>query len=253
MAHPAAARAVSSGVRQATRIPGVIDPEILRSNVAAAREALDAAASTAGRPAGAVELLIAGKYIAPDEVPQVVAAGVERLGENRLQDLEAKREIAGDALSFDFIGHLQRRKAKSVLPVVRLIHSVDSPRLASEIASRAEGSVRVLVEVNIADEPTKGGVAPADMDEFLDTISELPDLSVGGLMVMPPAAEAPEDSRRWFSNARELAARLAAGSDSRHDLEDLSMGTSQDHLVAAEEGATIVRVGRGLIDPARVG
>lgn len=218
-----------------------------------ARAALDDAAARAGRAAGAVELLLAGKYIVADEVPQVLEAGVVRLGENRLQEMEEKAAIAGDRLGFDFIGHLQRRKVKSVLPAVRLIHSVDSARLAAEIAKRAEGGARVLVEVNIADEESKGGFPPREMDAFIETISELPELTIGGLMVMPPATDEPEDSRRWFAEARELAARLAATSDSRHDFGDLSMGTSQDFLVAAEEGATIVRVGRGLIEPARVG
>lgn len=231
----------------------MIDPDLLRGQLADARERLDEAAAHAGRPAGSVELLLAGKYIGVEELPQVLEAGVERLGENRLQEMQAKAEVAGDALAFDFIGHLQRRKVKTVLPLVRLIHSVDSPRLAAEIASRAEGGARVLVEVNIAREASKGGIASDDMDAFIDTVSELPGLRVGGLMVMPPAADDPEDSRRWFAEARELAARLADGSDSRHDFEVLSMGTSQDFLVAAEEGATIVRVGRGLIEPARVG
>ena len=230
----------------------MLDPDALRAALAESRAALDEAAARAGRPPGAIELLVAGKYVELEEIPQIIHAGVERLGENRLQEMEAKAALAGDALGFDFIGHLQRRKVKSVLPLVRLIHSVDSPRLAAEIARRAEGAVRVLVEVNIAREPSKRGVAPDEMDAFIDTLSEHPNLSVGGLMVMPPAAEDPEESRPWFARARELAARLADRSDSRHDFEVLSMGTSQDFLVAAEEGASIVRVGRGLIEPARV-
>jgi pyridoxal phosphate enzyme (YggS family) len=230
----------------------VIDPDILRSNVDQARAALAAAAARAGRDTDP-ELLLAGKYVAAAELPQLLEAGVTRLGENRLQELEEKVAVADGALEFDFIGHLQRRKVKAVLPLVRLIHSVDSTRLAAEIAGRAEGSVRVLVEVNIAQEASKSGILPSDMDAFIDTISDFSDLRLGGLMVMPPATDEPEDSRRWFAQARELAERLAVETDSRHDFGVLSMGTSQDFLVAAEEGATIVRVGRGLIEPARVG
>lgn len=228
-----------------------IDPQRLRAAIAETRERLDEAAGRAGRPPGSVELLIAGKYLPPEEVPALLEAGVTRLGENRLQDLQAKRAIAGDALSFDFIGHLQRRKVKAVLPLVHLIHSVDSAELAEEIARRAEGDVRVLVEVNIDEEPTKAGIHPSRLREFVHGISEHPGLVIGGLMVMPAPAAAAEDSRSAFARARGLLEDLAGEWHGRHDFRDLSMGTSQDHLVAAEEGATIVRVGRGLIERGR--
>jgi len=126
-----------------------IDPDRLRGAMAAMRARLDEAAARGGRPPGSVELLLAGKYVPAEEAPALVAAGVRLVGENRLQDMLAKRAIVGDALTFDFIGHLQRRKVRSVLPEVRLIHSVDSAELAGEIARRAEGEIRVLVEVNI--------------------------------------------------------------------------------------------------------
>ncbi|MCC6831199.1 MAG: YggS family pyridoxal phosphate-dependent enzyme [Thermoleophilia bacterium] len=228
-----------------------LDPDRLRAAIAETRERLDEAAVRGGRTPGAVELLVAGKYLPADEVPALLAAGVTRLGENRLQDLLAKRAAAGGALSFDFIGHLQRRKVREVLPAVRLIHSVDSAALAAEIAKRAEGDIRVLVEVNIDEEPTKAGITPARLRAFVDEISEHPNLVIGGLMVMPAPAAAPGDSRAAFARARELSAALAAEWRGRHDMRDLSMGTSQDHVVAAEEGATIVRVGRGLIERGR--
>lgn len=228
-----------------------LDPGRLRAAIAETRERLDDAAVRGGRARGTVELLIAGKYMSAADVPALLAAGVTRLGENRLQDLQAKRAAAGDALSFDFIGHLQRRKVKAVLPEVRLIHSVDSAELAGEIARRAEGDVRVLVEVNIDEEPTKAGITPARLRAFVDEISEHPNLVIGGLMVMPAPAAAPEDSRGAFARARELSVALAEEWRGRHDMRDLSMGTSQDHVVAAEEGATIVRVGRGLIERGR--
>lgn len=224
-----------------------LDPDRLRDAVAATRAALDEAAARGGRPAGSVELLVAGKYVPAEDAPALVAAGVTLIGENRLQDLRAKRAVLGDTVAFDFIGHLQRRKVKEVLGVVRLIHSVDSAGLAAEISRRAEGDVRVLVEVNIDEEPSKGGVPPGRLRAFVHDVSPHENLMIGGLMVMPAWTPTPEGSRRAFARARELAEGLRDEWRGRHDLRDLSMGTSQDHLVAAEEGATIVRVGRGLI------
>lgn len=229
----------------------MIDAERLRAVLAETRERLDEAAARSGRPAGAVELVLAGKYIAPEDTPALIAAGVEVVGENRLQDLQAKSAIAGGRLTFDFIGHLQRRKVRDVLPAVRLVHSVDSERLAAEIASRSEGPVRVLVEVNVAEEPNKGGIVPPRLRAFVDDVSARSDLVIGGLMAMPPQHTDAEMSRPHFAAVRRMAEDLATEWAGRHDFSDLSMGTSQDHLVAAEEGATMVRVGRGLLERVR--
>jgi PLP dependent protein len=230
-----------------------LDPNRLRAELAAVGERLQAAARRSGRPPEAVELLLAGKYIAPDEVPALLAAGVRRLGENRLQDLQAKSEAAAGGLEFDFIGHLQRRKVRAVLPMVRLIHTLDSTALAGEIAKRAEGPKRLLVEVNVGEEPTKPGIVPGDVRRFVDDVSQYPEVVIGGLMAMPPAQRDAERSRPYFVATRELAERLVGEWEGRHDFSDLSMGTSQDYVVAAEEGATIVRVGRGVIERARGG
>ena len=225
--------------------------EALREAHGEVRERVDAAASVSGRGPGEVEIVVAGKYIEPHEAPALVEAGIGLVGENRLQDLEAKRREVGDALTFDFIGHLQRRKVRDVLAQTRLIHSVDSARLAAEIAKRAEGAVRVLVEVNIAGELTKGGIVAAQISAFIEEISCHPDLEVGGLMAMPPAVTDPDDNRVHFAATRALRDDLRARWAGRHGFEELSMGTSQDYVVAVEEGATMVRVGRGLIDEAR--
>lgn len=225
--------------------------DALREAYAAVRERVDVAAVVSGRGPGEVEIVVAGKYIEPQEAPALVEAGVEIVGENRLQDLDAKRAEVGDAIVFDFIGHLQRRKVRDVLARTRLIHSVDSARLAAEIAKRAEGAVRVLVEVNIAEELTKGGIVAAQIPAFVEEISCHPDLEIGGLMAMPPAVTDPDDNRRHFAAARALRDDLRDGWAGRHGFEELSMGTSQDYVVAVEEGATMVRVGRGLIDGAR--
>jgi pyridoxal phosphate enzyme (YggS family) len=232
----------------------VTDPDpvaVLRARLARAREDLDAAAAVSGRPSGSVQVVVAGKYIPPEDTPLLIAAGVEVVGENRLQDLRAKAAIAGGALTFDFIGHIQRNKVRDIVPAVRLIHSLDSERLAAEIARRAEGEVRVLVELNIAEEATKGGIVPARLRAFVEDVSVHSDLVIGGLMAMPPKQSDAELNRAHFATTRQLAERLRAEWEGRHDFSDLSMGTSQDYLVAAEEGATMVRVGRGLLEGIR--
>lgn len=223
----------------------------LRARLEEVRMRLDEAAAVSGRPAGAVELVVAGKYIPAEEAPLLVAAGVGVIGENRMQDLRAKRDLVGDAVAFDFIGHVQRNKVRDILPAVRLIHSLDSERLAAEIARRGEGEVRVLVELNIAEESTKGGIVPPRLRAFVEDVSVHPDLVIGGLMAMPPKQSDAERNRRHFAATRRLAEELRREWGGRHDLRDLSMGTSQDYLVAAEEGATMVRVGRGLLEGVR--
>ena len=228
-----------------------LDPDLLAAAVAETRAAVDDAARVAGRDPGTVEIVVAGKYIDPADTPLLAPAGVTVLGENRLQDLRAKLDAGADGLVLDFIGHLQRRKVKEVLGAVRLIHSVDSASLAAEIAKRAEGEARVLVEMNADEQPGKGGVAPAQLHQFIEEISVHDNLTVGGLMVMPAATTTPEASRAAFARTREMATDLASRWAGRHDFADLSMGTSQDYLVAVSEGATKVRVGRGLIDRAR--
>lgn len=226
----------------------MIEPGRLREVLAETRSLLDEAAARGGRAPGAVELVLAGKYMPADDVPALLEAGVTVVGENRLGDLQEKAARAQGRLTFDFIGHLQRRKVRDVLPLVRLIHSVDSLRLAQEIASRSEGGTRVLVEVNVAEEPTKGGIVPPQLRAFVDDVSAQTDLVIGGLMAMPPSHSDAEMSRPHFAAVRRLADDLAREWDGRHDFRDLSMGTSQDYLVAAEEGATMVRVGRGLLE-----
>ncbi len=229
----------------------MIDADRLREVLEEARERLDEAAGRGSRPPGAVELVLAGKYIAAEDTEALIAAGVGVVGENRLQDLQAKAAVAGDRLTFDFIGHVQRRKVRDLVGVVRLVHSVDSLALAEEIARRSEGPTRVLVEINIAEEPTKGGIVPPRLRAFVDDVSARTDLVIGGLMAMPPLHPDAEMSRPHFAEVRRLAADLAEEWKGRHDVGDLSMGTSQDYLVAAEEGATMVRVGRGLLERLR--
>lgn len=181
-----------------------------------------------------VEVLAATKYVPLEEMGALAEAGVELVGENRLQDLEAKRERWGDAFTWDFIGNLQSRKVKRILPLARLIHSIASASALAQLERHGSDETEVLVEVNVAGEESKGGVSPAELGEF---ISRCP-VAVVGLMTMPPHAEEPEDSRPHFARLAELAAE--------HGLARLSMGTSQDWTVAVEEGATILRLGTTL-------
>ncbi len=228
-----------------------IDAVRLGAAVAAVREELAAAARVSGRDPDRVRLLVAGKYIAAEDTPALIAAGIDLIGENRLQQLQAKQDLVGDRVTFDFIGHLQRRKVREVLRRVRLIHSVDSLELAREIALRAEGPTRVLVEINADEEPSKAGITPSQLRQFVAEASSLGDLVIGGLMAMPSPTTRAEDSRAAFALVRDLRDALAVEWRGRHDFSDLSMGTSQDYVVAAQEGATIVRLGRGLIERGR--
>ncbi|HET9214104.1 MAG TPA: YggS family pyridoxal phosphate enzyme [Gaiellaceae bacterium] len=180
----------------------------------------------------AVTIVAATKYVSVDELETLAVAGVEVVGENRLQDLEAKHARYGDRFRWHFIGHLQSRKAKDVSRLCDLCHS-----LASRSAARRL-TIPALVEVNLAGEETKSGVAPEELDAFLAAAREA-GVDVRGLMTMPPLADDPEASRPYFRRLRELAAV--------HGLAELSMGTSQDYRVAAEEGATLVRVGSVLL------
>ena len=230
----------------------MIDPERLRTALSEAEARIADAAQRSGRRPGGVRIVLAGKYVAADQAPRLPAAGVRVSGERPTQDLEAKHAVLGDRVTFDFIGHLQRRKVRRVLPLVRLIHSVDSVDLVREIAARSGGPVRFLVQVNTSDEPTKGGIAPDDLAAFAAAAAEIPDAVIGGLMTLPPRSVRAEDARPYFASLRELRDRFAAEWAGRHDFRDLSMGTSQDFWVAVEEGATRVRIGRAMIDLAQV-
>ena len=171
-----------------------------------------------------VTIVAATKYVALEDMPALAEGGVAVVGENRAQDLEAKHERYGDLFRWHFIGHLQSRKAKTVNETCELCHSLDSESAARRL------TIPALVEVNLTGEPTKSGVAPDDLQHFLELYPD-----VRGLMTMPPATGDPESSRPWFRRLRDLA--------EAHGLRELSMGTSQDYRVAAEEGATFVRVG----------
>ena len=175
-----------------------------------------------------VTVVVATKYVSLEELGVVAEAGVEVVGENRAQDLQAKHERYGDTFRWHFIGHLQSNKVNVVNGICELVHSLDSESVARRL------TVPALLEVKLSREPSKAGVAPEEIDEWLVRVP-----SIRGLMTMPPLAGEPEASRPWFKRLRDLA--------ERHGLEELSMGTSQDWRVAVEEGATLIRVGSVLV------
>jgi PLP dependent protein len=191
-----------------------MSPEEIRTRYGQIRAEVGAAAT----------VVAATKYVSVDDMAALAEAGIEVVGENRAQDLEAKHAVYGDAFRWHFIGHLQSRKTKVVNRICELVHSLDSASAAQRL------EIPALVEVNLSGESTKSGVAPDDLPAFLALYGD-----VRGLMTMPPLAGDPEASRPYFRQLRALC--------ETHGLHELSMGTSQDYRVAAEEGATLVRVG----------
>jgi PLP dependent protein len=211
----------------------VLDPAVVERNLARVREQVGPD----------VEILAATKYVDVADMAALREGGVTLVGENRTDALLEKQERFADAFTWDFIGHVQSRKVRDLLGRVRLIHALDSMSACRQIQSRAAAPADCLLQVNVAGEDTKSGVAVAEVDTFLDEVAPLDRVRLCGLMTMPPFADDPEAARPWFSELRELRDRLRPQWQGRHDLAHLSMGTSQDYAVAAAEGATIVRVG----------
>jgi PLP dependent protein len=202
-----------------------LTPERVRANLERVRE----------RIGEDITVCAAVKYLPVEDLGALAAAGLEVVGENRAQELETKAQ-AHPELRWHFIGQLQSRKVKQIVGLVELIHSVASDSALRQLERHATPQTRILVEVNVAGEEGKAGIAPEALGDFL---ARAP-VPVDGLMTMPPFAEDPEDSRPHFARLAELAAE--------HGLKELSMGTSQDYAVAAQEGATIVRLGTVLYD-----
>lgn len=213
-------------------------------NLARVQERVARAAERAGRRPDGVLLIGVSKTVDVARIRAAVAAGVTTLGENRVQEAKSKIAELGRLAAWHLIGHLQTNKVKDALDLFDLIHSLDRLELARELERRAAAQGRVadaLLQVNVAAEASKGGVAPDAVGETLDLIGKLGHVRVRGLMTIPPEVERPEESRPWFRRLRELA--------ERHGLPELSMGMSGDFEVAIEEGATMVRVGTAIFGP----
>jgi PLP dependent protein len=221
----------------------------IAQRLAVVRRNIQGALERGGRSGERVRVLVATKYYAPERLAELAAAGVDLVGENRAEDLAEKQDLFGDRFEWHFIGHLQRRKAKVVVPRVDLIHSVDSVRLIEEISGRApEGGTGVLVQVNVADEESKYGVSENEVETLLEAAAGTEGrVPVRGFMTLAPLVEDPEDVRYVFAKLLAIRDRLRESWSPHFDLSELSMGMSGDYGVAVEEGATVVRIGRMLI------
>jgi hypothetical protein len=207
-----------------------LSAELVRANLERVHERI----AEAGRDPAEVQVLAAVKYLPVEELAALADAGVTLAGENRAQDLALKADALPGRFTWDFIGNLQSRKVRDVVGRVRYIHSVATDSVLAQLARHGSEHTEVLIEVNVAGEAGKSGVSPADLPAFIDRCP----VRVIGLMTMPPLAAGGQDNRRHFAALRELAAA--------HRLAHLSMGTSQDYVVAVQEGATIVRLGTTL-------
>jgi pyridoxal phosphate enzyme (YggS family) len=222
---------------------------LLTEQIDIIRQRIAEAARASGRPASAVRLMAVTKTVDDRRIMQAIDAGVDMIGENYVQEARRKIELMGKSVEWHLIGHLQTNKAKYAVRLFDMIHSLDRIELARELdkRSRVAGVVtKVLVEVNISGEETKRGVPHRDALPLIREVSVLENISVRGLMTMPPWFDDQEEARPFFVALRELKERVAAENLPRVRMQELSMGMSQDYQVAVEEGATIVRIGRSI-------
>ncbi len=240
----------------------MITSDIIARNLNRVREQIASAALSGNRDPQQVRLVAVTKSVEMDEIEALVQCGQHDLGENRLQQLAARQQEAAERqleVCWHMIGHLQRRKVRDILPLVQMIHSIDSLRLAEEIQKRAgeqshsaangrDRRVQVLLEVNVSGEVQKQGLEPEEVAEVVGQISGMSHLRLCGLMTMAPLAAEAEEVRPVFRRLRELRDRLNDNAVYHEPLPELSMGMSQDYQVAVEEGATIVRVGSALFE-----
>jgi PLP dependent protein len=222
----------------------------IRERLAVVRENVALAAERSGRDADEVRVLVASKYYASEQIGALASVGVELVGENRAEDLVEKQERFGDAFEWHFIGHVQRRKAKIVAPRVSLIHSVDSVGLITELEKRVtEVGVEILLQVNVSGEESKYGVSEEEVEGLLEAAAATGGkVRARGFMTLAPLVEEAEEVRYVFAKLRSIRDRLRGSWSPHFDLSELSMGMSSDYEVAVEEGATVVRIGRMLIE-----
>ena len=222
----------------------------IREKLARVRENVAGALERSGRDPEDVRILVASKYYSVEQIGALSAVGVDLVGENRAEDLVEKQERFGDAFEWHFIGHVQRRKAKIVAPRVSLIHSVDSVKLVEELGRRApEDGIEVLFQVNVSGEESKYGVSEDGVGPLLEAAAATEGrVRARGFMTLAPLVEDPRRVRYVFAKLRSIRDRLRGSWSPHFDLSELSMGMSSDYEVAVEEGATVVRIGRMLIE-----
>lgn len=221
----------------------------IATNVAAIKQRIAAAASRAGRAPETIRLMAVSKTVEPARIRQAIEAGMTLFGENYVQEAREKIPDVGHTVEWHMIGHLQTNKVKYVVNLFDWIHSVDRLELASELDKRAGQNNRrlnVLIEVNVSGEESKSGAEASQALELVRQISLLPHLSVRGLMTMPPYSDDPENSRPYFKALHKLRDEISAAAIPNIQMDELSMGMTDDFEVAIEEGATIIRVGRAI-------
>jgi pyridoxal phosphate enzyme (YggS family) len=221
----------------------------VRQNIAKIREAAAEAAMRKGRDPASVRLMAVTKTVDDERIKEAVAAGINLIGENYVQEAQRKIPLLGEGLEWHMIGHLQTNKSKYAVHLFKLIQSVDRIDLARELDKRCAGAgvtMPVLIEVNTGDETSKSGVSLEEAEGLVAQVAEFPNLSVRGLMTMPPWFPEAEDARPYFRMLRELRDRIVERGIPGVEMTELSMGMSDDFVVAVEEGATIIRIGRAI-------
>jgi len=227
------------------------DSVTIADNVQKIREGIQKATLRVGRDLSTVQLVAATKTVASQRLLEAYVAGVRIFGENRLQEAQEKMPAVGlrQGLTWHFIGRMQRRKLKDIVGNFAMLHSVESVEQARSIQAIAETlgiQQKILLEVNVAGEASKGGFACQEMQEAIQQIEQLPHVVIRGLMTLPPFSDNPEDARPYFAALRQLRDCLAQQSLTHGGVEELSMGMSHDYQVAIEEGATMVRIGTAI-------
>jgi pyridoxal phosphate enzyme (YggS family) len=223
---------------------------MIKENLTQVRRRIEQAAARCGRDPDSVRLLAVSKTVSAESVKAAIDAGVRLLGENYIQEAREKVDaLMGSPASWHFVGHLQTNKARFAVELFELIHSVDSLKLARELDKQARRQNKVqpiLIQVNIAEEKSKSGITEQAAPQLIHEVSRCGNLSIRGLMTMPPFFNAPEKVRPYFKTLRQLASRIAAMNIAGVTMTELSMGMTGDFEVAVEEGATIVRVGTAI-------
>jgi len=216
-------------------------------NIKQIRAVIAETAARSGRPPSSVRLMAVTKTVDDERIIEAIKAGIDIIGENYVQEAKRKRDSMDKSLEWHLIGHLQTNKAKLAASLFDMIHSVDRMELARELDRRARAAgliVKILIEVNVSGETTKSGAPLAEATALVRAVAALPNLSIQGLMTMPPFCDDPEEARPFFRRLRELRDEIETERMPRVEMKELSMGMSGDYTVAIEEGATIVRLGR---------
>ena len=222
---------------------------MLSDNLHEVQENIRKACERSGRNPEDVTLIAVSKTKPVSDIEQIYAAGIREFGENKVQEMNDKQKVFPGDINWHMIGHLQRNKVKYIVDNVAMIHSVDSVRLAEEISKEAvkkKVAVDILVEVNVAKEESKFGLYTEDVRQFVEQISKLPGINIKGLMTSAPFVDNPEDNRQYFKKLKDLSVDINAKNIDNVHMDFLSMGMTNDYVVAVEEGATHVRVGTAI-------